>query len=118
MVAEWRDPALLFRDHIDNAVTDVMLEGAERGDLLAAPWYQLPAGRIAKGYSVVLGQFGRTGPIPEGMSAAAALRNRAYAARHAALTSAVQATAATWQQDHGYPPTYWTLVQLARTAGP
>ena len=32
VVAEWRDPATLKQDRIDNAVTDVMLEGAEQGD--------------------------------------------------------------------------------------
>lgn len=116
VVAEWRDLALLFRDHVDNAVTDVMLEGAERGDPLDHPWYQLPAGRLAKGYSMALARFGRTGPIPEGMSAAAALRNRAYGARHAALAAAVHDAASAWQQERGYPPPYWTLVELARNA--
>jgi hypothetical protein len=116
VVAEWRDPALLFRDHVDNAVTDVMLEGAERGDRLGYPWYQLPAGRLAKGWSVAMTQLGRSGPIPEGMSAPAALRNRSYAARHAALADAVHSAATAWQQDRGYPPPYWTLVDLARKA--
>jgi hypothetical protein len=32
VVAEWRDAASLFDDHIDNAVIDAMLEGADRGD--------------------------------------------------------------------------------------
>lgn len=116
VVAEWRDPALLFRDHVDNAVTDVMLEGAERGDRLTHPWYQLPAGRLAKGYSIVLARFGRTGPIPEGMSAAAALRNRAYGVRHGELAKTVRRSAAAWQQDRGYPPPYWSLLDLAREA--
>ena len=34
----------LFADHVDNAVVDAMLEGAERGDTLDAPWYLLPCG--------------------------------------------------------------------------
>jgi hypothetical protein len=33
VVAEWRDPATLFKDHMDNAVTDVMLEEATRKGL-------------------------------------------------------------------------------------
>ena len=49
VVAEWRDPGTLFADHIDNAVIDAMLEGAERGDRLEYPWYQLPLVRLAKG---------------------------------------------------------------------
>lgn len=116
VVAEWRDAALLFRDHVDNAVTDVMLEGAERGDPLGYPWYQLPAGRVAKGYSMVLARFGRAGPIPEGMSATAALRNRAYGVRHGELAEAVRAAAVAWQQERGYPPPYWSLIDLARKA--
>ena len=31
VVAEWCDPDTLFKDHVDNAVIDVMLEAAERG---------------------------------------------------------------------------------------
>lgn len=114
VVAEWRDPALLFKDHIDNAVTDAMLEGAERGDRLGFAWYRLPLARVAKGYSWLKERFGGIGPIPEGMSAASALRNTAYSARHARLASDVEQQAAVWQTEHGYPPAYWTLVTLAR----
>lgn len=116
VVAEWRDPALLFDDHISNAVTDVMLEGAERGDELRATWYKLPLARLAKGYGWVVGHFGRRGPIPEGMTASAALRNQDYSARHAALTLRVRDAADGWRAEHGYPPAYWTLVELAREA--
>ena len=43
VVAEWHDSETLLRDHIDNAVIDAMLEGAESGVLLgysvaALPW--------------------------------------------------------------------------------
>jgi hypothetical protein len=116
VVAEWRDAASLFDDHIDNAVTDVMLEGAERGDRLSFGWSSLPLARVAKSYSWLLGHFGAVGPIPEGMSATAALRNRSYSERHARLAEAVRAAAAEWHADHGYPPTYWTLTGLARDA--
>ena len=34
VVAEWRDFETLRKDHVDNAVTDVMFEGAEKGDEL------------------------------------------------------------------------------------
>jgi hypothetical protein len=116
VVAEWRDPQELFRDHIDNAVTDAMLEGADRGDRLTYAWYQLPLARLAKGYSLVRERFGSVGPIPQGMSAAAALRNRAYGARHALLAARVGEVARAWQEEHGYPPAYWTLVELGRDA--
>jgi hypothetical protein len=116
VVAEWRDPETLYQDHVDNAVIDAMLEGAERGDRLAAPWYALPIVRIAKGYSLLLGRFGRTGPVPEGMSATAALRNREFGKRERRLAAEVGAQANQLAQERGYPPPYWTLLDLARQA--
>jgi hypothetical protein len=116
VVAEWRDPASLFDDHLDNAVTDVMLEGAAEGEELGFSWYRLPAARLAKGYSWVRQLLGGIGPIPEGMAPAAALRNRAYSDRHARLAAVVRADAVAWQEEHGHPPAYWTLVELARGA--
>jgi Permuted papain-like amidase enzyme, YaeF/YiiX, C92 family len=116
VVGEWRDAEALFQDHVDNAVTDVLLEGAGRGERLRYPWYQLPGARLAKGYSWVLERFARIGPIPEGMSAAAALRNRAFTERHRRLATQVRAAADAWASSHGYRPPYWTLVELARTA--
>lgn len=116
VVAEWRDPGTLFADHIDNAVIDAMLEGAERGDRLDYPWYQLPIVRIAKGYSWVLGRFGKTGPVPEGMSATAALRNSAFTDRQRQLAAAVRMSADSAGRSLGYPPPYWRLLGLAREA--
>ena len=78
VVAEWREPATLKKDRIDNAVTEVMLEGAEKGDNIDYQWYLLPLSRIVKGYSMLLNQFGKAGPIPEGMSATTALRTQDY----------------------------------------
>jgi hypothetical protein len=115
-VAEWRDTASLFDDHLDNAVTDAMLEGAERGDALTIAWYDLPAARALRGYSWLRETLGGIGPIPEGMSPAAALRNRSYTARHAALKEAVRAGAEDFATTNGYRPPYWALVSLAREA--
>jgi hypothetical protein len=116
VVAEWRDPAWLFRDHVDNAVIDAMLEGAERGDSLAYPWHALPLARLAKAYSWVLGRLGRVGPVPEGMPAAAALRNRAFSRAQRAIASRVSAESDHFVRERGYPPPYWELVQMARRA--
>lgn len=116
VAAEWRDPAQLERDRIDNAVIDVMLEGAERGDAITYSWYKLPLYRIAKAYSVVLNAFGRIGPIPEGMSAVAALRNSAFSARQRAIAARTGELAAARARRDGYSPPYWTLVELARSA--
>lgn len=116
VVAEWRAPASLFDDHIDNAVTDAMLEGAERGDALEFDWYALPVARALKAYSWVRERFGGVGPVPEGMAPASALRNRSYNARHAALKATVRDTADRWAAEKGYRPPYWVLVSLARDA--
>lgn len=116
VVAEWRDPAALFEDHVDNAVTDAMLEGAERGDRLGYDWWALPAARALKGWSWVAQRAGGPGTIPEGMSPAAALRNRGYGARHDELVAEVLAAAAAERAARGYAPPYWSLLELARRA--
>jgi hypothetical protein len=116
VVAEWRDPETLKKDHYDNAVTDVMLEGAEKGDKLKYQWYLLPVVRLAKGYSVVLNLMGKVGPVPEGMSSTAALRNVWYSKRHDAIAARLASKAEVFQSEKGYAPPYWELVKMARSA--
>ncbi len=116
VVAEWRDAAALMQDHIDNAAIEAMLEGAEAGDALSYPWYQLPVARLAKAYSWLVGGFGGQGPVPQGMSARAALRNRAFSAHQRWVAARVSEAATRWTRQQGYPPPYWVLLDLARTA--
>ena len=114
VVAEWRDPATLLQDHIDNAVIDAMLEGADSGNVLPYTWYQLPPVRLAKGASWVLERFGKSGPVPEGMSATAALRNRAFSERQRRIAARVTEGAQRLAREQGYQPPYWGLLELAR----
>jgi hypothetical protein len=93
-----------------------MLEGAEKGDELHYQWYLLPLARMVKGYSVVLNLFGKPGPIPEGMSATAALRTQDYDKRHKAIMDRLSLKAEKFKADNGYAPPYWELVKLARVA--
>jgi hypothetical protein len=116
VVAEWCDPRTLFADHVDNAVVDAMLEGAERGDTLDAPWYQLPAARLAKLYSSALNAIGLVGPVPEGLSAGGALRTRRFMLTHALIRDRLICLAQEFEVAHGYVPPYWELVKLARRA--
>jgi hypothetical protein len=116
VIAEWRDPATLFNDHVDNAVIDAMLEGAEAGDRLGYDWYLLPPARLAKAWSVILNWFGRVGNVPEGMNADAALRHTAFDERHRLIKDEVLAAAAEFRRQNGYVPPYWELVNLARRA--
>lgn len=116
VVAEWRDPETLYQDHIDNAILDVLLEGAEAGDELRCSWAKLPLARLLKLWSVGLNLFGREGPIPEGMGATAALRVRWLHERHAAVKERTLALAEAFVAEKGYTPPYWELVALARQA--
>jgi hypothetical protein len=50
------------------------------------------------------------------MAPDAALRNRAYGARHDALAAQVKVASGQWSATNGYVPPYWVLVELARTA--
>ena len=116
VVAEWRDPATLLDDHIDNAIIDAMLEGAERGDELQYDYKALPLARLAKGYSLLLNRFGKAGPIPEGMTATTALRARWLESRHAAIKAGILPRIALFRERNGYTPPYWELVAMARSS--
>jgi hypothetical protein len=116
VVAEWRDPETLLKDHIDNAVTEAMLERAEQGERLGYDWYMLPVARAVKAYSSALNLFGGIGPIPEGMSATSALKHKFYVAQHDAAAEAVGMNAKQFRREKGYEPPYWELVRFARKA--
>lgn len=116
VVAEWRDPQTLYQDHVDNAVIDVLLEGAERGEELGYSWHLLPVVRLAKAYSWTASLVGRTGPVPEGMSSTVALRVRWLRERHAAVKERTLELAREFSQRQGYTAPYWELVRLARRA--
>lgn len=117
IVAEWRDLETLRADHLDNAVTEALLDGANAGSPLGYDFYLLPAARLAKCYSWMLNAVGLVGPVPEGMSATAALRNRWYTRRHAAIKADLVHSAAQFQRLHGYAAPYWRLVDMARMLG-
>ncbi|MBI3851513.1 MAG: hypothetical protein HY298_14740 [Verrucomicrobia bacterium] len=116
VVAEWRDPDTLFKDHVDNAVIDVMLESAERGENLDYNRWLLPLVRLAKAWSVLLNWFGKVGPIPEGMNATTALRVDRLTQHHAAIQARVMEKAEQFNTERGYMPPYWELLRLAREA--
>jgi len=114
VVAEWRDPEALFDDHVDSAVIDAMLEGAERGDTIDYDYRYLPMARIMKAYSLLLNATGSPGPVPEGMSATTALRSQWLDDRHATIKAGVLREAAAFREAHSYEPPYWQLVEMAR----
>jgi len=115
--AEWRNPAGLRQDRLDNAVLDALLEAAEEGARLGYRWWELPAARAAKAWSVGAAALGAHPPVPEGMSAGAALRVRALVGRvHPRVQEALLARAEGFRRERGFEPPYWELVALAREA--
>jgi hypothetical protein len=116
VVAEWRNFETLKQANYDNAVVDVMLEGADRGQKLGYDWYLLPVAVTTKLYSTLLNQLGRIGPIPEGMSATAALRNKWFSRRHREIKKRLEHLAEEYSRENGYAPPYWDLVELAKKA--
>ncbi len=113
VVAEWRDADVLFDDHLDSAIIDALVEHArEPAPLPHSPW-MLPLGRALKAWSAVQNAFGYEGVVPDGMSATAALRNRSFSARHAAIKKRLVVSVADFERQHGYRPPYWALERLA-----
>jgi hypothetical protein len=116
-VVEWRNTPALMDYRLDNAIIDALLEEAERGARLGYAWYALPAARLLKAYSAGRSALGARATIPEGMSAATALRVDALVATvHPAIKEDLLARHAGFRAANGYEAPYWMLVQLAREA--
>jgi len=113
IVAEWRSPATLFKDHIDNAVMDALLEKANKGETIGYELWKLPIVRVLKGYCMLKNRFGGTGIIPEGMSATQALKNENFVAMHVNLKKKTEKLADDFIKKTGYRPPYWQLVKFA-----
>jgi hypothetical protein len=116
VVAEWRDPETLFKDHVDNAAMDALLEKANKGATIDYNIWQLPLVRVIKGYCVIKNLFGKIGMIPEGMSATKALKNQTFVAMHVAVKNKTRQIADDFFKQHGYRAPYWQLVKFAEAA--
>ena len=114
VVAEWRDKETLFKDHVDNAVVDALLEEAEAGQPLTYSSIMLPIARLVKGFSNIMNMFGWVGPIPQGMTTMAAMRVDRFTSRHDSIVEKVLARADEFKNENGYVPPYWKLVEIAR----
>ncbi|MBC7535790.1 MAG: hypothetical protein H7258_08865, partial [Ferruginibacter sp.] len=116
VVAEWRDPGTLFKDHIDNAVMDALLAGADNGEEIGYNPWALPVVRIIKAYCMIQNSFGKTGVIPEGMSATSALKNEYFVAMYNRIKLNTEQMVHEFIKWYGYRPPYWKLVEFARKA--
>ena len=116
VVAEWRHPQTLFKDHIDNAVMDALLQKANQGKIIEYNIWQLPIVRVIKGYCIIKNRFGKIGMIPEGMSATKALKNQTFVAMHVRVKNKTMQVADEFFKQNGYRPPYWQLVKFAEAA--
>lgn len=114
VVAEWRDNETLYKDHVDNAVMDAMLERANRGWNIRYNHWMLPIARIIKTWSVIKNKMGSTGPIPQGMNATTALKNQWLVQQHNKAVLEVKAMADGFIKTNNYRPPYWQLLDMAR----
>jgi len=113
VVAEWRDPETLYKDHVDNAVVDAILEWKEKGNDIEINYYLLPIYKFVKLYSTILNQVNLVGPIPEGMSATSALRHEGFNSLHDDIKSYVLTKAEEFKSEKNYTAPYWWLVRFA-----
>ncbi len=116
VVAEWRNPETLMKDHIDNAVMDALLEQADKGKQITYAHWQLPFVRMVKLWCIIKNQFGGVGIIPEGMSATQALKNQTFVALYNNVKTQTNTLSNQFIKANQYTPPYWQLVAIARNA--
>ena len=115
VVAEYRDAATLYKDHIDNAVMDVLLEEANKGMTIKYDWYLLPMARVIKVWSLLQNKMGKVAKIPEGMSATQALKNQYFVDCYQRLKKAAQVEIELFEKQQNYRPPYWKLLSIIRS---
>ena len=114
VVAEWRHPDGLYQDHVNSAVTDIMLDGANKGDKLGHAWYLRPPARCTKAYCVVRRWLGKGGPIPQGWTAIQFLQMLWVYKRHRQIKRKLLELAEIFEKEQGYRPPFWELISIAR----
>lgn len=116
IVAEWRNPETLMKDHVDNAVMDALISKADAGVQIGYNHWMLPIARIIKGYSWLQNKLGYPGVIPEGMSATQGLKNKYFVTLYESLSKKTLLAAQQFEKEKGYRPPYWQLVKMAEEA--
>lgn len=114
VIAEWRNMETLRKDHIDNAVMDVLLEQANAGKQIRYNFLKLPFVRIVKGYCLIQNYFGKAAIIPEGMSATQALKNQYFVNMYAGLKSKTVIAIDQFIKEHHYYPPYWQIEAMVK----
>ncbi len=107
VVAEWRNPETLQKDH---------LEQADRGRVIRHNHWMLPIARVIKAYCSIKNWFGGVGIIPEGMSATRALKNQYFVNMYQQARMGTERMSAAFTEKNGYQPPYWKMLEMARVA--
>lgn len=116
IVAEYRDPETLLKEHTDNAVMDVLLEEADQGKQIDYNLWQLPVVRLVKGWCMIKNYFGKPAIIPEGMSATQALKNQYFVAMYQQLKEKTVDKISQFKKQNNYLPPYWQMIKLDKEA--
>lgn len=116
VVAEYKDPETLFKDHIDNAVMDALIMEANKGATLDYNIWMLPIVRVIKGYCLIKNAIGKPGIIPEGMSATQALKNESFVKIYNEARDKTYSRAKHFSEENKYRAPYWQLVNFANTS--
>ncbi len=116
VVAEYKDPETLFKDHIDNAVMDALITKANEGATLDYNLWMLPVARVIKAYCLLKNAFGKPGIIPEGMSAVQALKNESFVKIYNEARAKTLNEAQQFSDKNKYRAPYWQLVNFANEA--
>ncbi len=116
VVAEYKDPETLFKDHLDNAVMDALITEANKGTTLDYNIWMLPVARIIKGYCLIKNAMGKPGIIPEGMSATQALKNESFVKIYNSARDKTFSQALKFSEKNKYRAPYWQLVNFANAS--
>lgn len=116
VVAEYKDPQTLYKDHVDNAVMDALIAAANKGAKLDYTIWKLPLARIIKGYCLILNAFGKPGLIPEGMSATQALKNERFVKIYNEARDLTFSKARQFSEENKYRAPYWQLLNFANAS--
>jgi len=92
------------------------LEEADKGKEIKYNHWQLPLVRLVKGWCIIKNYFGKSGIIPEGMSATQALKNQYFVSMYKSLKATTSIKIQHFIEVNNYQPPYWQMINLAREA--
>ncbi|MCF6359573.1 MAG: hypothetical protein L3J29_02285 [Cyclobacteriaceae bacterium] len=108
---EWHHAGLLFEQRLLTAATSTIIENQSHQDLIS--YIKLPAYRIIKFYSILIGQFGVSQPIPSGVSAQSQLIYDELNTKQEKLLSLLKPALVNYEKKQKHKATYLKIMQKA-----